>query len=169
MRSIIFWRAAILGFVVAAAYCDLRWRKLPRGAMLAGIVAGLAVNFGLGHFTDAALTALLAFGVSLGLFSLGAIGGGDVKLITALGAILRFQGWTIAMEVAIFAAAAMALVQVIRHGALRQTMRNIGDIFRSYFTVGLRAHPVLTINNQATLRSPFAVAAALGVLWVVLR
>jgi prepilin peptidase CpaA len=169
MNSVLLWRAFILAFAATAAYADLRWRTIPRGTTLAGFLAGLVVNVSGGHAWDAAGTALLAFSISLGLFSLGAIGGGDVKLITALAAMLRFHSWTSAMQLAIYAAAAIAVIQIVRRGAVRQTARNIFEIFRSFFQIGLRAHPVLNVQNNAAIRSPFAVAAAVGTVVVVLR
>jgi len=100
---------------------------------------------------------------------MGAIGGGDVKLITALGAMMGLPVWTEAMKVTVFAAAALALITIVRHGALRDTVHNILEITRGWFTRGLRQHPSLNVRNAAALRSPFGVAAAIGTIVTVIR
>lgn len=165
----IIWRSFIIAFAVAAAYTDLRWRKIPRNLALAALIAGLAVNWHFGHLLDSFLAALIAFAISMGLFSLGAIGGGDVKLITALAAMLRLQPWGKAMVTAIFAACAMAVFQMVRHGAVVRTLGNMKELVKWFFVAGPRRHPELHVGNEAALRSPFAVAVAVGTLFVVLR
>ena len=103
------WNALILAFVLTAAVGDIRWRKIPRLMTTAAVAAGLIfhlVHGGLGwEFASALIATLIAFGVGLSFFQLGAIGGGDVKLITALGALLGLERWITAMEVAVIAAA----------------------------------------------------------------
>jgi len=163
------WNAVIVAFVLTAALTDVRWRKIPRLLTLAACVAGLIVHWSQGDFWSATATALLAFGIGLSFFSLGAIGGGDVKLITALGAMLGFGRWAFAMEVTLLAAAVMALVQIIRRKVVVQTFRNVLIILRGWLTGGLRAHPVINVQNAALVRSPFAVAAAVGTLYALFR
>ena len=163
------WNSVIGAFVLTAAFADLRWRKIPRFLTVAAFVTGLIVHWMRGDFWSAAATALLGFAVGLSFFSLGAIGGGDVKLITALGAMLGFGPWTFAMEITILAAGAMALVQIIRRKAVVQTFRNLGAILKSWVTCGFRAHPVINVQNSAMVRSPFAVAAAVGTLCALFR
>jgi len=42
-------------------------------------------------------------------------------------------------------------------------------ILRAWLTGGLRAHPVINVQNSALVRSPFAVAAAVGTLYALFR
>lgn len=163
------WISLIIAFVVAAAYADIKWRRIPRMLAVAGFLAGLLYNGLHGKLLTSLLASAVGFVIGLLLFRLGAIGGGDVKLITALGAMLGFDSWLLAMEVAVFAAALMAVVQVLRKRAVRQTIRNMGEILRSFFTSGLNAHPVLNVSNPQTIRSPFAVAAAIGTIVALIR
>ncbi len=165
----LIWPSVIISFVLTAAYTDFKWRKIPRQLTVAGLVAGLVVNWHAGYGLGALLAALLAFAVGLGFFSIGAIGGGDVKLITSLAAMLRLDSWVGAMQIAIFAAAVMAIVQIIRHRAVRRTIDNIVELLRSFVTHGLRAHPVLNVQNDSMIRSPFAIAAAVGTIVMILR
>jgi prepilin peptidase CpaA len=163
------WRSFIIGFVVATAYSDFRWRKIPRRVTVVALIAGLLASWYFGYLLSSLLAALFAFCISMGLFSLGAIGGGDVKLITALAAMLGLQPWGRAMEFTIFIACGMAMIQVVRHGAIRQTLSNMAELVQWFFKAGLRPHPALHVKNAAVLRSPFAVAVALGTIFVLFR
>lgn len=166
------WNAVVIAFALTAAMGDIRWRKIPRALTTAGVVAGLAFHIfsgGLGGFASSALACIIGFAIGLTFFSLGAVGGGDVKLITALGAMLGLNRWLFAMEVAVIAAGVIALVQALRAGRLRQTFINIGHTLSWMFTRGVRAHPVINVSNTAMLRAPFGVAAALGTLVAVIR
>jgi len=163
------WNGIIMAFVLAAALADLRWRRIPRLLTVAAFLTGLIVHWTRGDFWSAAATALLGFAIGLSFFSLGAIGGGDVKLITALGAMLGFGPWTFAMEVTILAAAVMAMVQIIRRKVVVQTLRNVVAILKSWLTGGFRAHPVINVQNSTMVRSPFAVAVAVGTLCALVR
>ncbi len=162
------WDIVTIAFVITAAVADLQWRKIPRILTVTGFVAGLAVNAFRGHIASSLAAALLGFGIGLALFSLGAIGGGDVKLITALGAMLGLRPWALAMYVAIFAAALMAIIEIIRRRAVWQVLINVSLLFRHLFKSGFKPHPTLNVNNRATIRSPFGVAAAIGTVFAVL-
>jgi prepilin peptidase CpaA len=161
------WHMLVIAFVLTAAVGDLRWRKIPRQFTTAGLVAGLLFHLIYGGFWFAAIGAFLAFAIGLTLFQLGAIGGGDVKLIVALGAMLGLKPWLFAMELAIMTAGITALVQAIVQRRLIRTLRNIALSLRWLATSGLKAHPLININNPSMLRAPFGVAAAVGTILVL--
>ncbi|HYG98781.1 MAG TPA: A24 family peptidase [Terriglobales bacterium] len=166
------WNAVVVAFALTAAMGDVRWRKIPRALTTAGLLAGVGFHLYAGGFNGFALSALaclIGFAIGLTFFSLGAIGGGDVKLITALGAMLGLNRWLFAMEVAVIAAGVIALVQAWRTGRLRQTFANIAETLRWLIARGVRAHPVINVSNAAMLRAPFGVAAALGTVAAVIR
>ncbi len=168
------WNALIVAFVLTAAVGDIRWRKIPRLMTTAAVAAGLMFHLVHGgltwEFASAVIATLIAFGVGLSFFQLGAIGGGDVKLITALGALLGLDRWILAMEVAVLAAAVIGIVQAVRRGRLGQMMRNIGELIKWLAgRGGVTAHPSINVRNSAMLRAPFGVAAALGTLFAVFK
>jgi prepilin peptidase CpaA len=169
MHFQLLWRAFIISFALTAAYTDIRSRKIPRSLNIAGFIVGILVNAYLGFGLQALGASAVAFLIGLALFYLGAIGGGDVKLITSLAAMLRLNSWSSAMWIAMLAAAVMAIVQVVRHRAVMQTFLNIFELLRSFAKTGFRPHPVLNVRNEKLIRSPFAVAAAVGTLFVVFR
>lgn len=70
---------------------DLRSRTISNWTCLAGLVAGLAAQTALSGWAglgSSLLGALIGFAVFLIFFLLGGMGGGDIKLMTAFGAIL---------------------------------------------------------------------------------
>jgi prepilin peptidase CpaA len=161
------WQAFVLAFAVTAGLGDMLGRKIPRFLTMFGLLAGLTYHGIYGGFLSSLLTAALGFGLGLGLYELRAIGGGDVKLITAMGAILCFQPWVFALEVAIVIAAVMALVGILRRGICLQTFRNLGRLLKHFLVNGFRPHPEIQVNNTGLLRVPFGVAAALGIICAV--
>lgn len=89
--------AALAIALLVAGFTDLRTRQI--GNWLTGAIALSAPLFwwagGLSLWPDIAMqvgVALAAFAVLAGLFALGAMGGGDVKLLTAL-ALWIEPGW----------------------------------------------------------------------------
>jgi len=82
--------------VLAACYTDLRWRLIPNKLTLpliaAGVIFHLIVGLSRGDLWVAASGALgggLAFVLGYALWLAGGWAGGDVKLFTALGALLQ--------------------------------------------------------------------------------
>jgi prepilin peptidase CpaA len=159
----------VIAFAITVGLGDLWWRKIPRQFTTAGLLIGLGYHLWQGGFWSALAAGFIAFAVGLALFQLGAIGGGDVKLITALGALLRLQRWALAMEAALLVAAVIAMVQILKRRAVRQTLRNMAAIGRGWLSDGLQANPEINVNNPSMIRAPFGVAAAIGTLLAMVR
>lgn len=80
--------------VVPAAVVDLRFRRIPNLLSLAGVLLGVAVNVfvsGIDGLLAAAAGMLLAFGIGFPLWLAGWFGAGDVKLLSAVGAIVNVK------------------------------------------------------------------------------
>lgn len=168
-NNVTTWNAVVVAFALTAAMGDARWRKIPRALTTTGLVTGLAFHVYSGGFFSSLAACLIAFAIGITFFQLGAIGGGDVKLITALGAMLGLNRWLFAMEVAVLVAGLIALVQAVRRGLLRQTFSNIAETLRWLLNSGVKAHPVINVTNSAMLRAPFGIAAALGTVAAVIK
>lgn len=82
---------ACLALVFVAMVHDWRTRKIPNYLTLGGVVFGLALHgadAGLRGAAFALLGAVLCLGLPLVQFARGEMGGGDVKLFAAVGAIV---------------------------------------------------------------------------------
>jgi prepilin peptidase CpaA len=163
------WYAFVIAFILTAAVADLAWRRIPRQLAIAGFIAGICVNTARGQLGPALFAAAMGFGAGLALFHLRAIGGGDVKLVVALGAMLGWHHWILAMEIAIVIAGLAAIGMAVHRGRFRQTVANSSQVVGWIGQNGLTPHPEINVENPALGHSPFAVAAAIGVLLAVLR
>ena len=86
-------------FTLAAAVCDLRSRKIPNKMTAPMCVAGIVYQvafFGLDGLWTALLGFAAGFGILFVLWMIATAGGGDVKLMAALGTWL---GWLTTLKV----------------------------------------------------------------------
>lgn len=128
----------LLGVVlILAAIFDWRWGVIPNRltlpAMLAGLLLAAAMGLslrggvGLAEGLLAALTGLLAGLIPMAvIFYAGGIGGGDVKIMAAFGALSA--SWQCVLSAAVYSflvAAAIAVVLMVRHGIVIQTLQRL--------------------------------------------
>jgi len=121
--------AVFIGLV--AAIEDLRRRQIPNWIPLAAIGGGLAIAFrdqGWSGAGSSLLGLVAGFGVFFVFYALGAMGGGDVKLMAGFGAVL---GWSRIWEASLWTAAVGGLIALIaisvslfRRGAPAKTNAN---------------------------------------------
>jgi leader peptidase (prepilin peptidase)/N-methyltransferase len=121
-----------LAFIVAAALYDAVWGIVPNPLTLTGVATVLLVSFlmptlsGLEALWGALVGGGLLFGVGVGLswvLKKEALGGGDVKLMALIGAVV---GWQSVFSV-LFLSAALALIWVafvflLRGGPLQRAV-----------------------------------------------
>ncbi len=158
------------GLVVAlvGAVTDVRGARIPNWLTYSGLVAALVVRAGLGNWTalkSGAAGLFIAGGIFLVLFIVGAMGGGDMKLMAAVGA---WAGSTYVVTVLIAVALAggvLALVSMILNQVLIQTVRNTVQLICYRFASGLEPHPELNVQAPGSRRVPFGVAIAMGTLF----
>ena len=129
-----FFAIAILVAVIAAVI-DLRRGEIPNAVTLVPLVlapvlhAGAALYVGRSHEAHIAaalsvLGAVAAGVVPFVLWRADAIGGGDVKLLAAVGALLRPMIGVEAVFYAFIAAAVLALAQMAWQGKLLRVLGN---------------------------------------------
>lgn len=159
---------ALIVLSLIAAWWDIRHRRIPNWLTLSGLAIGLALRTpaGLGSVTMGIIGAFLAFALALPLFAVGGLGGGDVKLLAAVGAFLGPAQLALALVVMALAGGVMAAVAVIRHRAYKKTLLNLKTILSSGFGAGKRRQKgtlvVPTVRSPDALTIPYGVAIALG-------
>jgi prepilin peptidase CpaA len=160
----IIWISA-LALTCVAAVIDWRTRRIPNWLTVPALLAGIGINSlllgwrGIGNSLEGAG---LALGLLLPLVLLRALGAGDWKLMGAAGAILGPARLFVLLLASIFAAGVMALVEVVRQGAGKQTVLNLFVLVQGFFTFGLRPNPKISLDNPGLLKLPFGVATALA-------
>ena len=172
---------AIVGVCVAATVTDLRTGRIPNkltaSAMLAGLVfwlvAGLVAGRGLigdegeisGTLTASflgLLSGLVPFAI---LVMLGGLGGGDMKLMGAIGAwgahtLTGDPPWRIVLDTTLYALAAGALIAIvlmIKTGRVKLTLLRLVGIAAS------RSKVIKPDKDKSAPKVPFALAALVGI------
>ena len=149
----IVWIA--LPFILAfACYGEIRERRIPNWLTLGAIALGVgpAVNEGgVEGLKDSALGLAIAGGLFLPFCLLGVVGGGDMKLMAAVGAIV---GWPMVLRVVCntcIAGGVSAVAIMAWNGVLLTTLANVFKIM-----VGMP-------RKQQGLRNPPMVPYALAI------
>jgi prepilin peptidase CpaA len=159
--------AALLLLVVAAAIIDVRTGKVPNWLTVPALAVGLAGHALTGGLHGDAehmglLSSLAGFGIGFGLMLIfqvaGGIGGGDTKLMGAIGALCGWQLTVSVMMYSFIIAALMAVVVMVRKRLVRRTLRRVWTALALAFGGARPADP--TSSDSPTV--PVAVAFCLG-------
>jgi len=156
---------AAVVLALAAAYTDLRWGKIFNWLTLSCALLGLTLNSVAGGWGGLLMSlAGIGAGFVLWLVSnfLGRIlGGGDIKLLMAFGALLgpMFMLWTFAWGALI--GGAMALAMALRRGLLTKTLRQMGA---SIYLRAAFSEPMEIADGAGAVRLPYAIALGAGAL-----
>lgn len=160
--------AFILLTATTAGYFDLRWHRIPNWLVALTIVLSLtwhtAVD-GLPGFWSSFAGLLLGTAALFPLFLLRGMGAGDVKFVGALGAAITYPYVFRVLLIAFFIAAVAALYEVLRRGALRQTIANMGDLASRLLSGRLSPHPKVGIDNHQALLVHFTLSVAIAT-WI---
>jgi prepilin peptidase CpaA len=107
----------------------------------------------------------LAILLALPFFALGALGGGDAKLLMAVGAFMGPADLARASLVIAVVGGLVALAEAVRHGVLRPTLASCGSLILSWVTLGRRGGARMPAGGDR-LAVPYGVAIAVGsLLW----
>jgi prepilin peptidase CpaA len=153
----------LVAVLVLATWSDVRTRRIPNALTLSAFLFALVLRSvaGLDALADGLLGAGLALVFLLPLFALGGVGGGDAKLLTAVGAFLGVHGLVVALLATAIAGGVMALVFAIRRGVILPVLLNTGGLMKYVFTLG-RAGERVQLQVPGTLSVPYGAAIAAG-------
>jgi len=167
---------ALLALLAVAAVWDVRTGQIPNWLTYPAIVLGLALGVHLGApgqpeagWHHGLLHSLGGFAVGfvplLAAFLLGGYGGGDAKLMGAVGAI--GGAWLFALYAlfySLLASAALGVLIMIWRG---QTWAVLRRVFRALWLLMLFRRPADPTPEQNQLMVRFAVGALIGVGWLL--
>jgi len=160
--------ALLLALVLAAAAYDLAYRRIPNWLTAIGILLGLAANTFLYRgwpglwFSLAGL--LAASVVYFALYSVRAMGAGDVKLMAAVGSFAGWQNWIGIFLITAILGGIAAMILITLRGRVRKTLWNVGFIL-SEMKSGRAAYArneELDVRNSKALGLPHGVVIAAG-------
>lgn len=110
-----------------------------------------------------AMLAGLAAGMAFLLFYLaGGMGGGDVKLMTAVGTCAGLSHVAGILITTALVGGLFAVVLALVAGRLRQTLSNVVLLLLHHGSAGLQPHPDLNLENSRALRLPYGISIGAG-------
>ena len=133
-----------LTIATVGAVKDVRGRRIPNWLTYSGLLAALVVRTGLGGWPGlrgGLAGMLLAGGIFFLLFLLGGMGGGDVKLMAAVGAWVGLAQVGTVLIVSAIAGGLLAVGYVLVHKRMWESLRNMLELLRHHLTEGLQPHP----------------------------
>lgn len=166
MDKYFFIGAVLVAFL--GAITDVRRARIPNWLTYTALVVALVSRGVLLHWPglkSGALGILIAGGAFCVLFVLGAMGGGDMKLMAAVGAWVGSRHILTVMIAIALAGGVLALVSMIFNKNSIQTVRNTVQLVGYRVSSGLQPHPEMNVQAPGSHRVPFGVAIALGTLF----
>jgi prepilin peptidase CpaA len=161
-----FFMGAVM-VALLGAITDVRSARLPNRLTYTAVVAGLVLRTALGWtgLKNGLIGIAIAGGLFCVLYIMGAMGGGDMKMMAAVGAwVGRTHVVTVLIAIGL-AGGVLALVSIIFNKNLIQTVRNAVRLVMFRFTAGLAPHPEMNVQAPGSRRVPFGVAIAMGTLF----
>lgn len=158
---------ALFSLALIAAIWDVATRRIPNPLVLAGFLAGVALQLwcnGLPGLKAAAFGFGVGFLVFFPMFLLQGKGGGDVKLMAAIGAITGPANVFVIFVLTAVFGGVMAVVLLLAKGGLLRALGNVGHILGSLFRreAPHKMRPELSIDHPDSVKLPYAVPIALG-------
>jgi prepilin peptidase CpaA len=151
---------------------DLRNRRIPNAITLAGMLAGLALGaatHGVAGFAASAYGLLLAIALLFLPFALGGIGGGDVKMMAAVGALVGPQALLASLLAGMILGGVVAVGVLWRRGRLVEKLHVVGAMLRSALLMRsldpLRAPAPGTDTIALPYSIPLGIGTALALSW----
>jgi prepilin peptidase CpaA len=150
-----------------AAITDMRSRIIPNWLCATGILAGFVLQISL-HGWSGAMSASSGFGLALAiyvpLFLLRAMGGGDVKLMAAVGALAGPNDWFAIFLLASVLGGLFAFAVLVLRSRLGTAFGNVAHILTnlSRLRAPWATRPDLDISDSRALTIPHGVAIAAG-------
>ena len=167
MINSVAWWPTILTLGIAC-FTDIRSRRIPNWLVVPFALSGLIVNCVLKGLAGLG-SSLLGLGLAVlvcGVFCfLRGMGMGDLKLCAAIGAWIGPGQLEVALVVTFVAGAAIGIIWAFCTGSLSKSLASTGDVLSGFASRGIRPHDTIVMENDATLKIPYAPAIAIGTLF----
>src|SRR5580658_7560429 len=154
----------LIALILVAAVYDVLYRRIPNWLTTSGVFAGIALNSFIYRGWPGlrlSLTGLaVGFGAYLILYSLRAMGGGDVKLMAAIGALVGVRDWFGIFLITAIIGGIAGLAMVAMRGRLKKTLWNVGFILSEM----RQGRPAYVGREELDVRSPKSVGLPHGAM-----
>jgi prepilin peptidase CpaA len=173
VNEILTLKAAIVVAVgLAACVTDLRSKRIPNALTFGAAGAALiyaAATAGWAGLGNAVLGWLIGAVALIVPFALRGLGGGDVKLVAALGAWLGPIGAIWVVLYAGVAGGVMAILVAVGTGYFKQALKNVLLLLATWRVSGLRAVSEISLEGSTGPRLAYALpifAGLVATLWL---
>jgi prepilin peptidase CpaA len=156
---------AFVVLMLAAVAKDVKSRRIPNWLTAGGLVAALCLRLLMGRdslvggLSGAGLAAL----VSVPFFAIGALGGGDGKLLIAIGGFMGPARLVGALLMIALIGGALAVLDAYRRGILLLVWLNVVDLLKHLLTLGRKGKRI-GLSSPGAVTIPYGVAIAVGSL-----
>ncbi|MFC1851946.1 prepilin peptidase [candidate division CSSED10-310 bacterium] len=172
---IIIHSGLLILLLVINGTTDLVRNKLYNAVNFPAIVLGILVNilWGLDALQFSIIGLVIGFGLFFIVFLIGsgAMGGGDVKFMAAVGAIgiPRFQesvgGYPFILWASFYSALVGGLIAIIAMIAKGRLIYSLKNVARTTFTFLLPFLKTVPLKPEDSIKVPFGFGIAVGTLW----
>jgi prepilin peptidase CpaA len=156
---------ALIGvFLVLCVTSDLLTRRIPNVLTLSGMAVGLAlgVTSGLGGLAASAGGLLLAVLLLVVPFALGGVGGGDVKMMAAVGAFVGPRALLASLTLGMLLGGLVAVGVLWRRRRLAEKLHVIGATVRSALLMRSLEPLRAPAPGDGTVALPYSVPLGIG-------
>lgn len=172
--EVFFTSIPVFALIWSAACWDLRYRRIPNGLVLSGVVVGITVQLGLAG-VGGLLDSLAGLGVGLAIlmpgYLAGTTGAGDVKLMAAVGTFLGPYQMLLAglASIAVGGAIALGFLALASFSAGSTTpWPRYGLMIKTLFTTGRPIYLAPAEGEVMGRKFPFAVSIAVGTSFLLI-
>ncbi len=144
-----------VALLLTALFWDVTRRRIPNALVLAGLVAALILRgiAGVSPLLGGLAGAGIALAATVPLFALGALGGGDAKLLAAVGGFTGPKGLLYALAASAIAGGVLGVLVLVRRRLRGEKTRNA------------RAAGRVTVNTPGAVTVPYGAAIAAGSIY----
>jgi prepilin peptidase CpaA len=163
--------AVTVAFIGACWLTDVRTRQIPNLLSASALVAGVLLNltcFGRWGLLNSFAGALVAVVLLIGPFALGGIGGGDVKMMGAIGALLGPMLVLNALAVGLMLGGVVMMIHLAGLGRLREKLMSTARMFLGAWSKKSLVPLRLSDEDDAAITLPYSVPLGLGTVAVLL-
>jgi prepilin peptidase CpaA len=168
--------APVIGMLVCAAIIDLRCRRIPNWLTFSLVLSGIVQSLTAGGLVSPASSLMgmgVGFAIPFVLFAIGALGGGDVKLLAGVGAWFGPQAAFNVIVIAALVGAVMVIAQALAQRRGRVLLRNTAVLavnLAHVNEVGLEHAKATGLSCRSVDRPlPYAVLVLIAMLILLAR
>ncbi len=153
----------LIGVLVLSVWFDVREQRIPNWITAGGLAGALALRGILGPevLWVGVVGGALGFSLGILLFAAGAMGAGDGKLLTTVGAILGLDAFLWCLPLIGAFGGLLALAVTLRNGTLIPTLLRFRELLFYFVSLG-RIGNLRTLSTPGAVTVPYGVAVAAG-------